>query len=202
MDRAEATKALDLLRKVVNQTRDDSALQNWGIIWIVHGVSNGLGFIATDVMRWSGVEQIWPYPALWTGIVTFNIVSIFVLKGRRPGVRSFVEQQIWAIWLTFIAAVILCGLVNHLLGLELFLLGPAISILAAVAMSSMGALIGARYFVPAIVFAVNAIVMAIVPDYQFLLLGCVWVAVQTTGGLQLHREKKKQLAEGTTARLV
>ena len=44
MNREEATQALELLRSVVSQARDDTALQNWGVIWIVHAVTNGAAF--------------------------------------------------------------------------------------------------------------------------------------------------------------
>ena len=44
MDRAQAVEALELLRRVVGQARDDTTLQNWGVIWMLHGFTNGLGF--------------------------------------------------------------------------------------------------------------------------------------------------------------
>ena len=37
MDREQAVEALQLLRRVVGQARDDTTLQNWGVIWMVHG---------------------------------------------------------------------------------------------------------------------------------------------------------------------
>ena len=50
MDREEATRALELLRQVVTQARDDTALQNWGRIWMIHAFTNGGGFVATNLL--------------------------------------------------------------------------------------------------------------------------------------------------------
>lgn len=47
MNRDEAFEALEYLRRVVKETRDDSALQNWGVIWMVHAFTNGAGFALT-----------------------------------------------------------------------------------------------------------------------------------------------------------
>jgi hypothetical protein len=54
MNRQEAVEALELLRKVVSQARDDTKLQNWGVIWMVHGVTNGAAFLATNFLMWKG----------------------------------------------------------------------------------------------------------------------------------------------------
>src|SRR4051794_3813521 len=50
MDREEAAQALELLSRVVRQARDDTAVQNWGAVWMVHGVTNGLAFAATGAL--------------------------------------------------------------------------------------------------------------------------------------------------------
>jgi hypothetical protein len=133
MDRREATEALALLRKVVSQARDDTTLQNWGVIWMVHGVTNAAGFAATNVLMWRGYDRPLPYVILWACVLGFNIPSIFVLKSRTAGARSFIENQIWLIWLSFVAAVTLTAFVNHLSGFEVFTLGPMVAVLSAFA---------------------------------------------------------------------
>src|SRR5258708_941840 len=102
MDRDEATKALELLRSVVGQARDDTALQNWGPIWILHAFTNAGAFVATNLLLWRGQGSRALYAALWTGLVVVNLAIIAALKVRRGGARTFIENQIWAIWLTFI----------------------------------------------------------------------------------------------------
>jgi hypothetical protein len=203
MNREEATEALALLRKVVSQARDDTTLQNWGAIWILHGITNGAGFTVTNLMLWKGYLEPWPYMALWACILTFNIGAIFLLKSRKAGARTFIENQIWAIWLTFIAAVGLTALVNHLRGFKVFTLGPIVAVLSCFAFAMMGSVMGRRWFVASLVFALSALAMTVAPDWQFIILGAVWGSCQLIAGILLHRAKLRRLATNPTeARLV
>jgi hypothetical protein len=194
MDREEATRALELLRKVVDQARDDTALQNWGVIWIVHAFTNGGGFALTNLLVARGIASRWPYATLWSAIVVFNIGAIFVLKSRRAGAKTFIESQIWAIWLTFIGAVILVAVINDLLGQKLFFLGPVIGTLSAVGFAQMGAVMGRRWYLGAILFAAASLAMAAAPASQFLILGVVWGVAQLVGGVWLETERRRRLA--------
>src|SRR5688572_26627796 len=130
MDRNEALDALALLRRVVSQTRDDTAVQNWGAIWMLHAFTNGAGFVTTQLLLWRGYDTPPPYLALWGGLVTFNLLSIRVLKQGRSGARSFVETQIWAIWNAFVVASSAAAFLNLWMGLETMFLGPVMAILA------------------------------------------------------------------------
>jgi hypothetical protein len=194
MDREDAQKALELLRSVVSQARDDTALQNWGVIWVIHAFTNSAAFIGTNILLWHKMESRYLYAALWGALVVINIGVIFVLKSRRSGAKTFIENQIWAIWLTFIVAVILVAVVNDLLGMPLFGLGPVIAILSAVGFSSMGAVMGRRWFIGTAVFSLSALAMALAPQWQFILLGGVWGVAQLAGGIWLISDKKKRLA--------
>src|SRR3954469_8287666 len=122
MNREEAQKALELLRGVVSQARDDTALQNWGVIWIVHAFTNGAAFSTTQLLLWRGFEVRWPFIALWSLTLVVNIGLIFLLKARRAGAKTFIEGQIWSIWLSFILAVMATAVVNDLMGLKLLAL--------------------------------------------------------------------------------
>lgn len=204
MNREEANQALDLIRRVVTQARDDSALQNWGVIWMLHAFTNAAGFMATNRLWTAGHRAPGPYALLWAGILSFNIVSIFVLKrGQSAGVRSFIERQIWAIWTTFIAGMVLVAVINWLLGLDRLFLPAVACVLFGTAFSMMGALMGRVWYGVAVAFALAALGMTQVPDHAFDLLGAVWFATQFGGGFALHRARRRRLAAGGAgARLV
>jgi hypothetical protein len=194
MNRQEAVEALELLRKVVSQARDDTTLQNWGVIWMVHGVVNAGAFTATNFLMWRGYESPWPYVALWSAVLLFNIPSIFLLKSRTAGARTFVENMIWLIWTTFIGTVALTGLANHLSGFKVFTLGPVIGILSTFGFSMMGGLMGKKWFLLAAVFALASLVMAVLPDWQFVILGSVWGISQFAAGFLMDRARRRRLA--------
>ena len=199
MNREEATQALALLKSVVSQARDDTALQNWGVIWLVHAFTNGAAFSATQLLLWRGYGVRWPFILLWSGTLVVNIGLIFLLKARRAGAKTFIENQIWSIWLSFILAVMATALVNDLLGLKLLMLGPVIAILAAFGFSMMGAIMGRRWYLGTLIFGGSSLLMAALPRYQYLILGGVWCGAQLIGGVWLEIDKRRR---GKTPHLV
>lgn len=190
MNQDEAREALAILRNVVNRARDDSALQNWGIIWIVHGVTNGLGFIGSGLMLNQGIDAIPPHAALWGAILVFDFAYIAVARRGKRGVQTFVERQIWSIWVAFLFGVLLTAGVNYLRGMQIFALMPIVAVLAAFALAMMGSLIHKVYFVAAVVFALLSQIMAALPGYAMYLFGAVWFLFQTSMGSYLHRQKR------------
>jgi hypothetical protein len=194
MDREEATRALQLLRRVVDQAKDDTALQNWGAIWMVHAFTNAAGFVTTDALLRRGLFNPWPYVVLWTVLNTTNLLTVFFFKAKLPaGTRSFVERQVWLIWSTFVAGAALAAICNLLLGLDRLFAGPAMAVLAAFAFAMMGAL-DRRWFVAATTFAVAALAASLVPRWQFTIFGLLFAAFQFTGGAILHAERRRRLA--------
>jgi hypothetical protein len=196
VDREQAAEALEVLRRVVEQTRDDTVLQNWGIIWILHGALYCAGFLGTHVLFATGQREPPAFVMLWGAAIGLGLLTALTLRRERAGARTFVETQLWSIWLTFIAAVSLVAILNHAMGLQAFFLGPVIGVLAAVAFSAMGSLMGKRWYLGAGIFAIVAIAMARWPDWQFVILGVSWGLAQTGGGVLLHRARKRRLARG------
>jgi len=203
MDREQATQALGLLRRAVAEARDDTALQNWGLIWLGNACSNSAGFVATHVLLQRGEFSPWPYVALWTGVMVVNGATIGLLKQKRAGSQSFIDKQIWNIWNTFIVGMALVAVVNLLLGLRV-LFAPAVGcVLVASAFSAMGAVMGKWWYAPAFVWAGMALVLAALPELQFALFAGLWLATQGTGGFLLHRARLRRLASPKpVARLV
>ena len=202
MDRTQAVEALELLRRVVGQARDDTTLQNWGVIWMLHGFTNGLGFVGTNILMWRGHETPWPYVMLWGVILPVNMSSIFLLKSRPAGAWTFFESMIWLIWTTFIGAALLATAANYFLGFSIAHLGPVVAVLSAYAFAMMGGMMGKRWFLGAALFAVAAVLMGAFPQWGFIILGLAWAVVQFSAGATLHAQRKRRLATGAEARLV
>ena len=202
MDREQAVEALELLRRVVGQARDDTTLQNWGVIWMLHGFTNGLGFIGTNILMWRGYESPWPYVMLWAVILPVNMASIFLLKSHEAGAWTFFESMIWLIWTTFIGAALLASVANYLLGFRIERLGLVVAVLSVYGFSMMGGMMGKRWFLGAGLFAAGAVAMGAFPSWQFIILGITWAVVQFVAGATLHAQRKRRLATGAAARLV
>ncbi|MCY1047550.1 hypothetical protein OV208_39995 [Corallococcus sp. bb12-1] len=199
MNRTEATQALELMRRVVAQARDDTALQNWGAIWMIHAFTNGGGFLATDWLWEAGHRGPGPFVLLWGVLLFLNFASIFVMKrGQTAGVRSFIERQIWAIWTTFIGGLVLVALLNLLLGLDRLFVPAVACVLFAMSFASMGALMGRVWYGMALLFALVALAMARMEHHAFGVLGGLWFVVQFGSGMALHRARSRRLAGGGT----
>ena len=194
MNRDEAFEALEYLRRVVKETRDDSALQNWGVIWMLHAFTNGFSFMLTGWLLDHGHRTPPRFILLWTLTLAINLGSIAVLRRRRAGARTFVETQLWAIWTAFVGAVAVSAFLNYLLGLDRMFLGPVIAVLAAVAFASMGSLMGSQWFGASALFLVTAFLMTLLPSFQFYILGAVWLLTKFTVGYLLDRSRRRRLA--------
>ncbi|WP_224244923.1 hypothetical protein [Hyalangium gracile] len=204
MNREEAAEALQLIRRVVSQARDDSALQNWGVIWVLHAFTNGGGFLGTHLLFLQGHREPGPYALLWGAIIPLNLLSIFWLQRRETaGVRSFIERQVWSIWTTCMAGLALVALANWVMGLQVLFMPVVGCVLIAMAFSVMGALMGRGWYAAAAIYALSALGLARVPHLGFAVLGGLWFATQLTGGLVLVRARRRRLAAGSPqARLV
>lgn len=203
MNREEAAEALAVLRKVVAHTRDDTALQNYGVIWIIQGLLNFGGFVTTHYFFAVGYRKPPAFLALWLTIIVLDVVTVGVFKRQRAGARTFVDVQLWTIWTTFILAVSLIAVLNHVMGLEAFFLGPVIGVLAAVAFASMGSLMGRRWYAGTVVFTLTAVAMAFWHEVQFVILGTTWGLAQVGGGIALDAARRRRQASGTAqARIV
>jgi hypothetical protein len=203
MNRDEAFEALEYLRRVVKETRDDSALQNWGVIWMIHAFTNGASFILTGWLLDHGYRTPPPFILLWSLTLAVNLSTIALLRRRTAGARTFVETQLWAIWTAFVGAVAVSAFLNYLLGLDRMFLGPVIAVLAAVAFASMGSLMGSHWYGAAALFLATAFLMTLLPRLQFYILGAVWLVTKFSVGWLLDRSRRRRLAaEGARPRVV
>ncbi len=192
MDREQATDALLVLRKLGSKTRDDTALQNWGLIWICSSFTNGAGFFGTHVLLARETFSPLPYVLLWTLVFAANGAFIVFLKGKSSGAPSFIDRQTFALWNTLIVAMALTAVVNYLLGVRVMLFMPAVAcIVAAMTFSAMGSMMGRAWYAPAGVWAAMAIVLALRPKEQFAIFAVLWTLTQGTGGALLHRAKRR-----------
>jgi hypothetical protein len=202
--REEAEEALAMIRQVISRTRDDTVLENWGLVWILHGFTSGIAFGGTNVLYLEGIQSVPIYFGFWLCTLFLNLLLIAFLRKPTGGAITFVEKQIWATWLTFVAACFLVAAVNHLLGQPVFYLGPILAVLSAIGFATMGHLMSSRFYRFAALHAITAIVMAVVPRYQFFFLGAAWTISLVTPGVRLHRERlaRKRGERAKTAELL
>ena len=112
---------------------------------------------------------------------------------RRGGQRSRQEAFIWWTWSAFLVASSLWALLNATAGRPIATYVVAIPLLAAMSWAGMAAAVHAGFAAAAIAFALAAVVMHLVPDWQFVIYGVCWFV--TLLGLGLHF-RPRGLSEG------
>lgn len=197
MDREEANRALELLSKVAARARDDTALDNWGIIWLLSSFSNGAGFIGTHVLLNQQYTTPGPFVLLWLGVFIYNgiVLVVFRPKGRENRTKSFLEQQIWSLFNTLVVGMAVLAVVNYIMGLHNLFMPAVAAILVAATFSSMGSLLGAWWYLAAAGWLLLSLVMALLSHHQFLIFGISWFLTQGTAGAIIHRVKQQRVKE-------
>ena len=102
MDRDQAEKTLRIIRDVIQSTHEDLVSHNWGLIWIVHSVTNGAAFAAIGLWAEARELSLFWYLVPLAVVAAVNLLVIALLMERDSGVRSFVEWQVNGIWTAFI----------------------------------------------------------------------------------------------------
>lgn len=188
MKREEAERALEIVRSVIQQTRDDLVERNWGGIWIVHAFTNAAAIASIGpAIESRGLGLPWYFAPL-AALAAVNGLVIRLLGRRDQGVRSYLEFQLHGVWTTFIVFSIAAGAVLHLAGAPPPLFGPIFALLSGVGFSLMGVIFYGRFVAYAVLFVAVAIASRWVGSWQWPMLGGVWWAALFVPGVYMHRE--------------
>ena len=201
MEREQAEQALSLIRKVVDQTRDDLVAQNWGLLWMLHSFSNLAAFVVIGLVVEARALPLPFYllPLIAAGAV--NGVCIVLFSKRDQGLQSFVEQQMHGIWGAFILGTGIAGLSLHLAHAPPSLFVYVVALTSGISFAMMGTVFTRKFFGVAAAFA---LVMAAFPFFpsgggRWLTLGGLWWVTLFGIGFTMHRVR---LSRKTTARIL
>ncbi len=202
VDERRAEEALSLIRRVVEQTRDDLVEQNWGLLWMIHAVVNFVGFASVGlVMVPRGGSVVWQLgPLAAAGFV--DGVLVLLLARRDRGIRSFIEMQMHGVWTTFIVANLIANLALAQWGLDPAFTDAAflvvMTLTTAIGFASMGVLFTPRFYGVAAVFAALLFVHpAVGVGLGWVLLGAVWFVSLFASGWLMHRAGLRRQSTST-----
>jgi uncharacterized membrane protein YuzA (DUF378 family) len=207
VNREEAEKALGIIRTVIQNTRDDLAAHNWGLIWMIHAFIN----LAACLGGWYVENQQLPVLCFLVPLgiaAVLNLVTFMALLERDQGVRSYVELRLHGIWWTFIVFTAAGCVALQLNGAPPHLFGPIFAMTSGMSFAIMG-VVFARQLPFAAVFLVITLVGPLLGSpgtpfagVQWGLIGAGWWAALFFSGSGLHREKRQRAQHATATRLL
>lgn len=203
MEREQAEQALSLIRKVVDQTRDDLVAQNWGLLWMLHSFSNLAAFVTIGlVIEARGLAlPFYLLPLIGAGMI--NGVFIVLLSQRDQGLKSFVEQQMHGIWGAFILGTGVAGLSLHLAKAPPSLFVYVVALTSGTAFAMMGTVFTPKFFGVAAAFGLAMAAFPFFPSGagRWLLLGGLWWITLFGIGFTMHRIRRSR-SQTQTAKIL
>jgi len=200
LDQDQAEEALSLIRKVVDETRDDLVAQNWGLLWMLHAFVNLTAFVVVGVVVVPRDLPVWWQLVPMAAAGAIDGVLVLLLADRDRGIRSFVEAQMHGVWTTFIVATGLANLALHFGGADPDLFVLVVTLTSGIGFATMGVLFHARFFGVAAVFALALLTSPLLgAAVSWVVLGAVWGLTLFSSGLLMHRARSRRTG---TARLL
>ncbi len=203
MNREEAERALSVIRKVIQNTREDLVAHNWGLIWMVHAFTN----LSACLGGWYIAEQDPPWPVLWY-LVPFavggalNLVIVQLLRSRDQGVRSYVEWQLHGIWTSFVVFTAAGALALSFSNPQSKQFASLFALTTGFSFAMMG-VVFSRQWVFAILFLIVAAIGPLLPGgAQWGLIGAAWWGAMFIPGLSMHLEKQRRARDGSTSEIL
>jgi hypothetical protein len=195
VDKDQAEKTLRIIRDVIQRTHEDLVAHNWGLIWIVHSVTNGAAFATIGVWAEAGELTLFWYLVPLAVVAAVNLLVIAFLMEKASGVRSFVEWQVNGIWTTFILFSLAGAAVLYLAN-QPKLFCPLMALNSGFGFAMMGVVFYRRFFYVAAIYLAAAVACPWVgPVRQWYLLAALWWLAMFVPGVVLHREKLRRLAD-------
>jgi eukaryotic-like serine/threonine-protein kinase len=156
---ARSSHLSQILVRALRETHHAPVLENWGLLWMWHSLVVLTLCVITNVMQWQGIDDRWPYVALWSiGVGTW--ASIFWELRRRAGPITFVERQIAHVWAGSSIASTLLFALEWLLDLPVLTLSAALPLIAGNVFLVKAGILSGKFYLQAVALFATSVIMA------------------------------------------
>ena len=179
----------NLVSRIARETSHAEILQNWGLIWMLHGSLLFALAVVCNLMQSCGVESRLACWGVWGGVCPVWIFLYWRLR-KRAGPVTLVERQLAH---HAAAATLACGLafvLEGVFGLPLFSLSPVFALVGAYLFLMKAAMMSGRFYLQAVAYALCAPAMYLLPEISMLLLGLVSLAAFFVPGWRYYRRRR------------
>jgi eukaryotic-like serine/threonine-protein kinase len=176
------------LNRLLRETHHAGVLENWGLLWMWHGLALFVLCALTNWLYLEDVTSVYPYLGLWTfGLGAWAM--IFWALRQRGGPITFVERQIAHVWFASTAGSISLFIVEVLMSLKVLTLSPVLGIFAGMVFLVKAGILSGSFYLSAAACFLTAGLMAIFPRYGLFLFGFVSAACFFLHGLKYYRQR-------------
>jgi hypothetical protein len=200
VNRDEAERALDIIRRVIQNTRDDLVAHNWGMIWLFHSFTNCVACLAGWYLESQNQPVFW-YLLPFVVIAVVDILIMLLVIKRDQGISSYVEWQMHGIWWSFAVFTVTGALTLHVSGASPKLFGSWFALTSGFSFAMMG-VVFSRQWLFAVIFLVIAVLGPLLPGVQWGLIGVAWWSAMFFPGLYMHREKCRRSSDATKSEIL
>ncbi len=181
-----------VLAGLFRETHHAPVLQNWGLLWIWHGLILLVASFLTNAMYFLGVTNRLVFELMWgTGFTAWAIV--FWLLRRQYGPVTFVERQIAHVWAASLIGVIMLFPFEGYLGLQLLELSPILAVVAAMTFLIKAGILSGTFYIQAFILLLTSVVMALSYPYAMFIFGIVCGGCFFFPGLKYYRQRRRML---------
>ncbi len=185
---ARSTSLRDLAARLLGETHHAPVAENWGLLWMYHGVALIVFFGATNVLHLAGVAARWPYFLIFS-VGLCGWAAIFWALRRRGGPIRFVEKQLAHVWGAGIVSINLIFLVEWLLDMPVLSLSPMIAVTNGMLFMIKGGILSGDYYLQAALTFSAIVPMAAFPRFAPIIFGVVGAACFFAAGLKYRMRR-------------
>jgi serine/threonine-protein kinase len=193
---ARSGRFAQIMTRAFRETHHAAVLENWGLLWILHGAVLLVLCLITNAIQLSGVASRWPYVVLWTaGLGTWAV--IFWNLRRRSGPITFVERQIAHVWGASIIIDTFMYAIEFQLDLPVLMLSPMLGPIGGAVFLMKAAMLSGVFYIQAAVLCLTGLAMAwlqtqhYIPNLGVSLFGIVSAVCFFIPGWKYYRLARK-----------
>jgi serine/threonine-protein kinase len=182
---ARSTSFRALAGRYFSETPHAALLENWGELWMYHGVALIVFYGLTYWLLARGVAARWPYFAIFTiGLGTW--AAIFWSLRRRRGPVTIVERQLAHIWGAGVIGVNLILVAEWLMGLPVMGLAPMLAICNGMLILVKAGIFSGEFYVHAAAVFLTLIPAALYPPLAIPAFALASASCFFVTGLKYH----------------
>lgn len=183
---ARSLRVGDMLGRVFGGTPNSHLLEQWGRLWIVHGLLLAAVSGLCHVLLTTGTTAHWPYATLLTAV--FSIWSwLYVRERRKRGPIMFSERHVLHSWASHLVGVMGVLAVEAKLGMTPFTLAPVIALIGAGTFIIKAGVVSGEFYYWAAANVAAGVAMLFFPQVSLLIMGLVGGASFAVPGFKYSR---------------